>query len=176
MESNKRATLALALMLGTSAATAQTGFDFEEKYTDEVRALHLTVKRAITNFRGDWNRVLVMARRALTLEPQCPPGRLFLAEALYHTGRRDQAAKELQNAVRDRHPEVMPTHPQYVRLIRELNRPRYEELRRLISGTYILVAGRYFVNFVERGVARFARDLKICKQIFKFNHCEARVT
>ncbi len=29
MESNKRATLALALMLGTSAATAQTGFDFE---------------------------------------------------------------------------------------------------------------------------------------------------
>ncbi len=100
---------------------------------DPTNAVYPLVFAEIFRVRGDWRRVLVMARRALALEPQCPPGRLFLAEALYHTGDRDRAATELQNAVRDKHPSAR-SHTRYVRLIRDLNRPRYEELRRLISG------------------------------------------
>ncbi|MEE8104042.1 MAG: hypothetical protein V3T86_00750 [Planctomycetota bacterium] len=43
----------------TAPTGLPTGFDFDAKFRADRKAYQLTVKRAITNFRGDWNRVWV---------------------------------------------------------------------------------------------------------------------
>ncbi|MFH2203751.1 MAG: O-antigen ligase family protein [Elusimicrobiota bacterium] len=120
----------LHLRAGRPAAMLEALAEAEKR--DPTNATYPLMAGEIFRTAARWDRVLLAAHRALTLEPVCPPGELLAAEALWHTGNRNGAAEHLRRAARPL--GGVELYAPYDRMIRTLDHRRYAELRRLIGG------------------------------------------
>ncbi|MFH1724279.1 MAG: O-antigen ligase family protein [Elusimicrobiota bacterium] len=68
----------------------------EAERRDPTQALNPLMAAEILSMERRWDAVRALSERALALEPACPQARLLRAEALYHLGRKSEAAREFE--------------------------------------------------------------------------------